>query len=119
MIFEEMLEKVDTRDRGGDLRRMDIAVDPERRLFARRAARSVGHCGDPDVAAFVAPADRFDAHQLRQLGCKRLEQLGQFGVAIEAVELNVRHEDFGYGQSAQCGRGPAVSQPFAYARRTG
>src|SRR6185295_6788010 len=91
MVFGQVFEKVDAGDRGGDFGRMDIAVDPERGLFARRPARAIGDGGKPDVPAFETAADRLDGNELRKFGGKGLEQIGELGVAIEAVETDARH----------------------------
>ena len=46
---------------------MDIPVDPERGLFARRAGLCVRDGHHPDIAAFVALADRFDRNEIGML----------------------------------------------------
>ena len=54
----------------------------------------VGDGQHPDVAAFVALADRFDRDEARMLARERVQQLGELGVAIEAVEGDLRHLAF-------------------------
>ena len=46
---------------------------------------------DPDVASFVALADRLDRDEIGMLARERSQELGQFGVAIEAVEGDGGH----------------------------
>jgi hypothetical protein len=74
-----------------DFRRMDIAVDPERRLVGCGAGRSVGEREHPDVAAFVTLADRLDRDESGVLARGRVQKVGELGVAVEAVEGKVRH----------------------------
>ena len=91
VLRDERVQEVEVRGRRRDLGRMDVAVDPERGLFGGGTGRGVGDRQHPDVAAFVALADRFDRDELRIFGGEGLQERGEFGVAIEAVEGDGGH----------------------------
>ena len=97
-----MLQKINAGDRRGDFGRVDVAVNPERGPVGSLAGRAVRNRQDPDVSAFVAAADRLEPDELRVLLSKRSKQIGEFLVAIEAVEADAWHETAGRGQSAKC-----------------
>jgi hypothetical protein len=42
---------------------------------------------DPQLAAFVTPADRFDRDQLGMLAREPVQQVGELGVTVEAIEV--------------------------------
>jgi hypothetical protein len=65
---------------------VDVAIDPERRLVRGGARLPVGDRRYPDVAAFMTLADRFDRDELRVFARKRVQEFGEFGVAVEAIE---------------------------------
>src|SRR5207237_1962985 len=75
-----------------NIRRMDVTVHPKCRFFGSEPRPRVGGGHYPDVAAFVALADRFDGEQLGMLARERVQDFAQFGVAVEAVESNCSHE---------------------------
>src|SRR6266550_8363998 len=82
---------------------MDVAVDPERRLVNGGARRSVRRADHPDIAPFVALADRLERYQLWMLGGERMNDCGQFRVAHKAVESDRGHGRPDRRQSAKCG----------------
>ncbi len=87
-------QRVDEIERGRRRRhfgRMDVPVDPERRLFGCGSGRAVGDRQHPDVAAFMTLPDRLDRDELRVLARERAENAGELGVAIKAVEGDRRH----------------------------
>jgi hypothetical protein len=88
---EQRVQEIEGRRRPGDFGRVDVAVDPEGRLFSGRAGRGVGHDRHQDVAALVARADRFKGDELGVLGAAGLENRGQLGVAVEAIEGDGGH----------------------------
>ena len=77
--------------RQADLRRLDfvavdVAVDVDARLVERRAGLRVVHGHGPDVAAFLALADRFDLGQLGEGGVQGAERLADLLVGVVVVE---------------------------------
>ena len=91
VLRDERLHEI---ERGGgrrDFGRMDVAVDPERRLLRRRTGRGVGDGQHPDVASLVALADRLDRHEVRIFGGEGVEDRREVGVAVEAVEGDAGH----------------------------
>ncbi len=91
VVFEQVLEEIDAGGRRRHLDRVDVAVDPERGLVARRAGGLIGHGEKPDLPAFVAAPDRFDAAQARIFGRERAQHVGELGVAKEVVEDDSGH----------------------------
>src|SRR5438105_11967059 len=82
---------------------MDVAIDPERRLVDGGARRSVRGADHPDIATFVALADRFERHKLRMFSGERMNDCGQLRVADKAVESDGGHGRPDRRQSAKCG----------------
>ncbi len=119
VLRDERLQEIQARRGGRDLGRVDVAVDPERRLFRGRAGRGVGDGQHPDVAALVALADRFDGDELRDFGGERLEDRRELGVAVEAVEGDGGHcGGFRFGEGAAAASAPAASRAsYRVARR--
>src|ERR1700687_4505845 len=70
---------------------MDVAVNPECRLVDGGARRSIRGADQPDIATFVALADRFERYQFRILVGERTNDLGQLSVADKTVELHGGH----------------------------
>ena len=91
VLRDERMQEVERRGRRGHFGRMDVAVDPEGGLFAGRAGCAVRDGQYPDVAAFVALADRLDRDEARMLARERVQQVGELGVAMETVEGDLRH----------------------------
>ena len=91
VLRDERLQEVEVGRRRRDLGRVDVAVDPERGLLRRRTGRRAGDGQHPDVAAFVALADRLDRDEIRMFGGEGLEDRGEVGVAVEAVEGDGGH----------------------------
>ena len=69
----QLIQKVQIGGRRRDLGRMNVAVNPECRLVDGGTGRAIGDADQPDVAAFVTLADRFERYQLRMLGVEGLE----------------------------------------------
>ena len=91
VLRDERVQEIERRGRRGDFRRMDVAVNPERRLVARGPGCRIRDRHRPDVTPFVAFADGFDRHETGMLPCERVQQFGELGVAVEAIEGNSQH----------------------------
>ena len=89
VLGEQLVEEVEHRRRRGQLGGVDVAVGPERRLVLGRAGREVGQRRHPDVAPFVALADRADRRQRRERLRVLEQQLGQVVVLVEGVEADL------------------------------
>ena len=92
VLRDERVKEIEIRRGRSDLRRMDVAVDPKCRFFCSGPRPRVGGGHHPDVAAFVALSNRFDGEQVGILASERVQDLAQFGVAVETVESNCGHE---------------------------
>ena len=86
VVAHQVLQVVQHRGAGHQVRSVDIAIGPEARLVGVDAGRMVADAGHPDVAALVALADRFDPHQRRVGACIGPQQGGQCMVLVEPVE---------------------------------
>jgi hypothetical protein len=72
---------------------MDVTVHPEAGLLRIGPGPEVGRRDQPDVASFVAFADRFQPDEIGIFLGVGLEQARQFVVAIEFVEAGLGHPD--------------------------
>ena len=99
----ELINEVQHRGRCRHLGRMNVAVDPEGRLFDGRTACDIGRGGEPDVSSFVALSYRFEGDEPRIFRGKGFEGVSQLGVTIKVVETNGRHGRRERKQSAECG----------------
>ena len=91
VLRDQRVQEIEAGGRGRDFGRVDVAVDPERGLLRGGTGGLAGDGQHPDVAAFETPADRLDRDEIRVFGRKALEDRGEVGVAVEAVESDGRH----------------------------
>ncbi|MEZ4640723.1 MAG: hypothetical protein R2856_38165 [Caldilineaceae bacterium] len=70
---------------------MNIAVDPEAGFFTGRSSGGIGNDEHPNVASFVALTNAFEADESRILVGESMQNLRQFLVSIESVELDLGH----------------------------
>ncbi len=106
VLRDQRVQEVEIGCRGGHLGRVDVAVHPECRLLGGRSRLAVGDRHHPDVAALVAFPDRLERHEVRIFADERVQQFGEFGVAVEAVEFiaelaNLRHLGKPIGSSGE------------------
>ena len=91
VVVEEAVEQVQRGGGTGELHRMDLCVDEDRRLLLGRTGVEVRHRGDRDLASLVGLSDRIEPEKMWEGGSPGLERLGQLAVGVEAVELDA-HE---------------------------
>ena len=72
---QEPVEEVERRGRAGELHRVDLGVDEDRRLLLRRPGLEVRDRRERDLPAFVRLADRLDREEAGELAGPRLERL--------------------------------------------
>ena len=87
---QEPVEEVQRRGRAGELHRVDLGVDEDRRLLLRRPRLEVRHRREPDLAAFVRLADRLEREQARETRRPRRRASPELGVRVEAIEADAR-----------------------------
>jgi len=102
VVREHVMQVVQHRGAGREFGGVDVAVDPERGLGRVGAGGSAGQHHEPDVAPFVALADRAQLDDVGPRGRVGLQQRRQFRVAREAAEVGGRQ--CGCGHCEKVGR---------------
>ncbi len=87
----ERVQVMQAGGRSGELRGVDVAVDPEGGLVGGRARVRVGRRDDPDVAALVARAHALHGKKPRMARREALQQRGEVVVAVETVEAEFQN----------------------------
>src|SRR4029453_833598 len=100
----QALYRVRRRRCAGDLDRVDVRLDQERRLLEIRSSLGVGDRRKPDVTALVGLADRLGPEELGPFLGPALEDVRQLVVPVEPVESDVRHLTRGAAASWRGGR---------------
>jgi len=81
-----VIEEAQARGRGGELGRVDVAVDPEGGFVAGLARGGVRGRDQPDVAPLVAPAEARNREEVGPAAGEAVQDLGELGIAVEPVE---------------------------------
>ena len=97
--FSQRINKIHGRRTSSQLTRVNIRIHPIRRFISRGTGFLICRRKHPDVTALMAFADAFNGEQTRKRVNKILQQLGEFGVAIETIVFWLGKSHFWEGKS--------------------